>query len=139
MRTTFRARPGSALASAKGSRCASTRGGEGGAVADAATSKDSLPPLLRPTYQKKYHLKEEDLVEMRKLRDSDPRKWSRLRLAEKFQCSQFFVGLACQSHGTGPQDDWARKMEQVKRRWGRKKREAVEDRQRRKDLWGKDL
>jgi hypothetical protein len=95
----------------------------------------SLPPAVRPVYEKKYHLKEADIEEIRRLRAEDPRQWTRVRLAEKFECSQFFVSLCC----SAPQIKEQRQteLEKIKEKWGRTKTEAREDRQTRKQSWGK--
>lgn len=74
---------------------------------------------------------------MRALRAADPRKWSRARLAEKFDCSNFFVGLVCKSREMGA--EMKRAEEEARSKWGRKKREAMEDRKRRKATWGRDV
>ena len=58
---------------------------------------------------------------MRKLRAEDPTKWTRSRLAERFQCTSLFV-----SRVTG---------DSVTVEY---KREAREDRERRKEAWGRD-
>lgn len=60
-----------------------------------------------------------------------------MRLAEKFECSQFFVSLVCASSPEiRAERDQA--LEAVKKRWGRRKVEAKEDRQVRKQGWGMD-
>lgn len=91
---------------------------------------------MRPIYEKKYHLTAEDINEIKRLRTEDPRTWTRVRLAEKFKCSQFFVSLCA----TAPEIAREREneLEAIKKRWGRKKVEAREDRQRRKEGWGRD-
>lgn len=101
----------------------------------ASDSTSSLPPAVRPVYEKKYHLKEADIAEIRRLRAEDPRQWTRVRLAEKFECSQFFVSLCC----SAPQikDERKVELEKIKEKWGRTKTEAREDRQTRKQSWGK--
>jgi hypothetical protein len=93
-------------------------------------------PTVRPQYEKKYHLKQEQIDEIRKLRAEDPRKWTRVRLAEKFECSQFFVSLCCSAPEIKKEQDL--KLEEVKSRWGRRKTEARQARQERKKLWGQD-
>lgn len=100
-----------------------------------APSARSLPSV-RPEYQKKYHLTPEQVEEIRALRAEDPRKWTRVRLAEKFECSAFFVGLCCSAPEIKAEQDKA--LEEIKRKWGRKKTEAREARQERKKLWGQD-
>jgi hypothetical protein len=92
--------------------------------------------ILRPRQEKKYHLTPAQVEEVRKLRAEDPKLWTRVRLAEKFECSQFFVSLCCSSPEIKEQRD--KELEEIKRKWGRKKTEAREDRQTRKALWGRD-
>lgn len=94
---------------------------------------EELKPIRTP-YEKKYHLTQDDIDEIRRLRTEDPRTWSRSKLAEKFGCSQFFVSLCV----TAPEVAVERKaeLEEVKARWGRRKREAREARASRKQLWG---
>lgn len=59
-----------------------------------------------------------------------------MKLAEKFECSQFFVSLCC----CAPEikEERERELAAVKEKWGRRKREAREDRQVRKEGWGRD-
>ena len=106
--------------------------------ASPATAKEKrpLPQAVRPEYQKKYHLTPEQVEEIRRLRKEDPRKWTRVRLAEKFECSQFFVSLCCSAPEVKAEQD--KQLEDIKKRWGRKKTEAREARQERKKLWGQD-
>ncbi|SMQ45146.1 unnamed protein product [Zymoseptoria tritici ST99CH_1A5] len=95
----------------------------------------SLPPV-RPRYEKKYHLTQEQIEEIRRLRKEDPRQWTRVRLAEKFECSQFFVSLCCSAPEIKDEQD--EELVRLKARWGRRKTEAREARQERKKLWGQD-
>lgn len=100
---------------------------------------NSTPRLLnpvRPQYEKKYHLGQEQIDEIRRLRAEDPRKWTRVRLAEKFECSQFFVSLCCCAPEMKAEQD--KELAEIKKRWGRRKTEAREDRKTRKALWGRD-
>jgi len=94
-----------------------------------------LPPSLKPIKQQKYHLTADDIAEIRRLRQEDPRTWTRVKLAEKFNCSQFFVSLCAQAPEVKVERD--ADLEAVKSKWGRQKREAREERQRRKELWGR--
>lgn len=98
-----------------------------------------LPPLIpgHKPYEKKYHLKEKDLEQIRKLRNEDPFKWTRVKLAEKFACSQFFIGLVCQA-SKERKEQQRQILEDVKERWGWKKRQAREDRVKRRATWGRD-
>ena len=74
---------------------------------------------------------------MRRLRKEDSAKWTRQKLADKFECSNFFVATVVHAN-----DEWRAKekkrIKEIKRFWGPKKRKAREDRRRRKDLWGRD-
>ncbi|KAK7522526.1 mitochondrial ribosomal protein subunit L20-domain-containing protein [Phyllosticta citriasiana] len=101
----------------------------------AAAAAAKLPPPLRQPYEKKYHLTERDIAEIRRLRASDPVKWSRQKLADKFECSQFFIGLVAPApeHAQRKADE----IEEIKRRWGPRRRAAREDRKRRKEMWGR--
>lgn len=96
---------------------------------------ENLKPI-RPIYEKKYHLTQDDIDEIRRLRKEDPRYWSRLRLAEKFDCSQFFISLCV----TAPEHakEKEAEVEAVKARWGRRKTEARVARAERKKLWGQE-
>lgn len=69
------------------------------------------------------------------MRAEDPRQWTRVRLAEKFGCSPFFVSLCA----SAPQiaEERKKELEAIKKKWGRSKTEAREDRQRRKEMWGR--
>jgi len=104
-------------------------------TAQMTAPKSRLPPPIRPPYEKKYHLTQKEIDEIRRLRAEDPHKWTRVRLAEKFDCSQFFVSLCA----SAPQVKEARdlELEAVKSKWGRQKQDAREERQRRKEGWGR--
>ncbi|KAF2091404.1 hypothetical protein K490DRAFT_70251 [Saccharata proteae CBS 121410] len=101
------------------------------------TPADRLPPPVRQPYEKKYHLTEEDVNEIRRLRAEDPAVWTRIRLAEKFECSEFFIGLVAPNEQRSLER--RQRLEQIRQRWGRQKREAREDRSRRREMWGRDL
>ncbi|KAF2024952.1 hypothetical protein EK21DRAFT_77590 [Setomelanomma holmii] len=96
----------------------------------------SLPTPVRAPYEKKYNLTDKEIAEIRTLRTQDPYTWTRAKLAEKFGCSQFFVGMVVKAK------DRARELEksheEARRKWGARRREAREDRERRKALWGRD-
>ncbi|KAI9738240.1 MAG: hypothetical protein M1834_008738 [Cirrosporium novae-zelandiae] len=100
--------------------------------------KDSrLPPAVHKPYEKRYHLKKEDLAEIRRLRTEDPVKWGVLALAKKFDCSTLLISMVCQapkSHLDKQQEI----VDLVKDKWGRRRREAREDRVRRREAWGRD-
>ena len=100
-------------------------------------SSTELPPAVRTPYEKKYHLTQDDMEEMRRLRREDPQKWTRAKLSEKFQCSYLFVGLVCQAPKEKLEQQ-AQDLDSVKARWGPRKRAAREDRTKRRQLWGRD-
>lgn len=103
-------------------------------LASIASTRTRLPPPVRPRHEKKYHLAEPEIEEMRRLRAEDPRQWTRIRLAEKFECSQFFVSLCCSAPGM--KAEMEERAEAARAKWGRRKREAREDRVTRRNLWG---
>ena len=97
---------------------------------------EPLPPALKPLQDKKYHLTASDIAEMKRLRAEDPKRWSLLRLAEKFQCSQYFVQICCPNEDAG-REHGARKAD-ARRFWGPRKTRARDERVRRRELWGRD-
>ncbi|PNY28403.1 54S ribosomal protein L20, mitochondrial [Tolypocladium capitatum] len=102
-------------------------------LAPAAEASD-LPPAMR--YHRrdpKYHLKEDDVAEMRRLRAEDPMKWSVGHLAQKFDCSPIFVRMVAPAPD-GHLDWLNAKMERKMARWGPKKTQAREDRKRRTEM-----
>jgi hypothetical protein len=80
-------------------------------------------------------LTDADIAEIRRLRTEDPYTWTRWRLAEKFGCSDFFVGLVVKAPAKAVEVETAH--EAARDRWGNRKRMANEDRQRRKADWGR--
>lgn len=102
---------------------------------NSTTATEKLSPI-REQYEKKYHLGQAEIDEIRRLRAEDPRKWTRVRLAEKFECSQFFVSLCCSAPEIKQEND--RALAVIKKKWGRRKTEAREERKARKTLWGRD-
>lgn len=100
-------------------------------------SNRRLPPPMRPPYEKKYHLGPDQIEEIRRLRAEDPSTWTRKKLAEKFDCSRFFVGMVVQA-SKERKEQQKQILENVKERWGRRRRYAREDRTKRRELWGRD-
>lgn len=96
----------------------------------------ALPTPVRTPYEKSYNVTEEQVEQIRALRAEDPNKWTRVRLAEKFGCSQFFVGMVAKAVEKAERVE--AEHERMRRRWGARRREAREDRERRKILWGRD-
>jgi hypothetical protein len=95
-----------------------------------------LPPPLKQSYEKKYHLTEVDIKEIQRLRAEDPKTWTREKLAEKFNCSQFFVSIVAKNEAAGK--EYEKRLEEVKKRWGPGRSLARHERGRRKELWGRD-
>ena len=96
-----------------------------------------LPPPVRKPYEKSYNLNEAQIAELQRLRAEDPFKWTRAKLAEKFGCSEFFVGMAAQA--TKERTDWSKQLlENTKARWGRRRSNAREDRTKRREVWARD-
>ncbi|EXJ59912.1 hypothetical protein A1O7_04059 [Cladophialophora yegresii CBS 114405] len=95
-------------------------------------------PAVKGQAEKRYHLTEKDLEEMRRLRTTDPTQWSVSRLSKKFDCSPVFTHLVVD--GLAPQKGKEQQMVTaiIKSNWGKKRREAREDRQIRKQRWLKD-
>ena len=103
----------------------------------------NLPPLVNKNMQKekKYHLGPAEIEEIRRLRQQDPWRWTRKALAERFQCSQFFVGMVGELvsvEGVRKKSFEEKRMEEIRERWGKRKRIAREDRGRRRQLWERD-
>ncbi|KAH3908284.1 hypothetical protein HBI56_228280 [Parastagonospora nodorum] len=97
---------------------------------------NQLPAPVRAPYEKKYHLTDKEIGEIKRLRTSDPYKWTRVKLAEKFGCSQFFVGMVVQARQKAATVE--KEHAAMRKKWGERRREAKEDRVRRKEMWGRD-
>ncbi|ODA80729.1 hypothetical protein RJ55_03688 [Drechmeria coniospora] len=110
------------------------RGGADAAALGSGEEQANLPPVMR--YHRReptYHLKEEDIAEMKRLRSEDPVKWSVGHLAQKFDCSPIFVKMV--SPAPAGHLDWLRsKLDRKMARWGPKKTQAREDRRRRAEM-----
>lgn len=100
-----------------------------------SSSSPHLPPPLRPITEKKYHLTEADISEIRRLREEDPVKNSRTILAKRYNASRFFVGMVAEASQQHKKKKW-QEMESVKESWGKRRREAREGRKRRREGWG---
>lgn len=71
------------------------------------------------------------------MRTEDPFVWTRASLAAKFGCTQFFVGMVCEASKERMEQS-KQTLENVKARWGNRRRYAREDRTKRRDSWGRD-
>jgi hypothetical protein len=104
-----------------------------------SSTSTSLPPAVikpKPNYQR-HHLSEEDVAEIKRLRLTDPERWTRIKLARKFNCSSLFVGICCEATEEKKAVERA-KVEAVKARWGPKRRMAREDRLKRREAIYRD-
>ena len=103
-----------------------------------AAGSGVLAPPIREEHEKRYHLTEEDVKEMRRLRLEDPYKWSAIQLAKKFDCSNKFVFYCIR--GLAPEKLQQQRLVSaaVKSNWGIKRRVAREDRAIRKEKWFRD-
>jgi hypothetical protein len=96
-----------------------------------------LPGVYKNEAERKYHLTPSDIEEIRNLRMNDPMTWSRYKLAKRFECSPIFIAMVCEA---SPEKKQMQKqvLEAVQSRWGVKRRMAREDRQLRREAWGRD-
>lgn len=95
-------------------------------------------PQLKGQQEKRYHLTEKDVEEMRELRKTDPMQWSVKQLSKKFDCSPIFAMYVTEGLASGKQEQQKLVTQIVKSRWGKKRREAREDRDLRKERWFRD-
>lgn len=102
-----------------------------------SSETQEFPSVFKSIPEKKYHLSQSDIEEIRKLRLNDPMTWSRWKLAKRFDCSPMFIAMVCEA---SPQKKEIQRqvLEAVQSRWGTKRRMAREDRQLRKESWGRD-
>jgi hypothetical protein len=93
---------------------------------------------VRKPYQKKYHLTEEDVKEIRRLGEEDPFTWTRTKLSKKFDCSPYFITMVFDGMDKNKKKVQEQVTDAVKSYWGVKRRTAREDRQIRKERWFRD-
>lgn len=105
------------------------------AIDDSKPRANLLPPPVKPPYEKKYHLGEAEIAEMRALRAEDPNKWTRGELAEKFGTTRFFVGMAAETTAARKEEMQGR-LATIKSRWGKIRTNARFERTRRRAGWG---
>ena len=92
-------------------------------------------PAVKGQFEKRYHLTEKDLEEMRALRKLNPAAWSVNKISKKFECSPVFTRLVVE--GLAPKNTISQKRVTafIKSHWGKQRKEAREDRQIRKQKW----
>ncbi|KAI1360380.1 hypothetical protein F5Y08DRAFT_331621 [Xylaria arbuscula] len=99
----------------------------------ASASATTLPPVSRAPHVKKYNVTREQVEEMRQLRADDPVTWSVHKLADKFECSPFFVMMCCKASPEHKEKEKER-LEAIKARWGTIRTKARQEREKRKVL-----
>ncbi|VUC34779.1 unnamed protein product [Clonostachys rosea] len=104
------------------------------AGASAVGNDEDLPPAMSyPRRRAQYNLTEDDMAEMRRLRNEDPLTWSTAALARKFKCSPIIVSIAAPA--PDQHKKWLKEKEERRReRWGPIKTQAREDRGRRAEM-----
>ncbi|KIW14983.1 hypothetical protein PV08_07770 [Exophiala spinifera] len=95
-------------------------------------------PAIKGQQEKRYHLTAKDVEEMRALRKAAPLEWSVNKLSKKFDCSPIFAMYATEGLAPEKQEMQKTVTKIVKSRWGKKRREAREDRELRKEKWYRD-
>jgi hypothetical protein len=105
------------------------------ALAPRVPATAAMPPALLEAAQRRA-LTQEDVEEIRRLRLEDPFVWTRPKLAARFGCSNYLVGVIQKSEEAGRAT--GEKLEGVRARWGPRKVRAKRDALRRKELWGRD-
>jgi hypothetical protein len=84
--------------------------------------------------EKKYHLSEAQMNEIRKLRAADPAKWTRSALAKQFGVSSWFIATVSRV----PKERKLKldsQLEERRSKWGEEKRTIMEIRKKRRGLW----
>ncbi|KAF8827735.1 mitochondrial ribosomal protein subunit L20-domain-containing protein [Lentinula edodes] len=105
-----------------------------------SSTSSALPPLIRPSADKTPppRLSTEQIVEIRRLRSLDPVKWTRGRLAKKFDCTQQFVALVAatkKSTRTKLIQKRNEEHEANRRKWSEKRSLVVAISQKRRQYW----
>ncbi|QEU58568.1 Mrpl20 [Kluyveromyces lactis] len=93
-----------------------------------------VAPVLHEKGEKTYHLKPEDIAEIRRLRLEDPVKNSRKALAKKYNCSPLFISIVSEP----PKErktEMNEVLETIKSQWHPKRALARAERKKRKELW----
>lgn len=94
-------------------------------------------PVASPLPRRTYHLTDKDFIEIQRLRDSEPEKWTRKALAEKFGVSEFVIGLASRPN-EARDAEMQERLATIKEMWTDKRARARNHRQRRKEFWLRD-
>ncbi|CAG8441941.1 6492_t:CDS:1 [Ambispora leptoticha] len=97
-------------------------------------SPDELPPPIKPVKEKAYHVTEDQIQEMQSLRLEDPKKWTRQKLAEKYNCSAFYVGIVAPTTEKEKQRI-ARRLQHRINKFSEKRKYFMKIREERRKLW----
>ena len=99
-----------------------------------AQEEPKLPPALNvKSRNPSYHLSQEDVAEIRRLRAEDPVTWSVTKLATKFNCSKVFITI-CTAAPREHKERVEKKLDVIKGRWGTIRTKARVERIKRKDM-----
>ena len=111
-------------------------------VSISSAASPILPPLLRPLETPTARLGAAQIAELQSLRLSDPHKWTRSKLAEKYSVSKFFVstlGFGDSAEAKAAEKDVKEQHQeraaQKAARWGMRKTVDREVRRLRKQHW----
>jgi len=96
----------------------------------------NAPPLSIPK-EKTYNLTPKDVEEIKKLRISEPYKFTKKVLAEKFNVSEFTISLVSDANPER-NEDMQNRLNLIKSRWGKGRKEARSDRVKRMQYWYRD-
>ncbi|EPS44685.1 hypothetical protein H072_1332 [Dactylellina haptotyla CBS 200.50] len=107
-------------------------------VSDGDATGRKLPPALSRPYQKSYHLTEQDIKKIQRMRQANPRVNTRRNLAKQFGTSEFFIGMVAPTTEER-KTEMKQKVQGVKDNWGKIRTFARTERTRRRELWSKDL
>ncbi|KAF8582806.1 hypothetical protein K439DRAFT_1617940 [Ramaria rubella] len=96
------------------------------------------PPVWKPREQRETKLTEEQIAEIRRLRESDPLTHTRNKLAKQFGCVPSYIPMIAPLSKTEMHNALARRdqiHEANRSRWGERKAMVVAIRQKRRTLW----
>ncbi|CAK7246116.1 MAG: hypothetical protein STHCBS139747_007738 [Sporothrix thermara] len=125
----FKTAPASSSPSSSSSSSASS------SSSSSSQQTPQAPELGHRSYAptKQYHLTEQDVAEIRRLRALDPIEWSVHRLARHFECSPIFVMLVVRSSAEHRQAKLAQ-AEAARARWGPIRSKARSERVKRREM-----
>lgn len=99
------------------------------------TSVQATAPPLNPRSEKKNILSQDQIEEMRRLRQEDPTTWTRKKLAKKFNCSELFVSIAAPLDKATRLEKEKQQQQQSSGEEGYRRQMIKINRQRRRAMW----